>query len=55
MHNKTKLTKLAKEIEDTRVMLHDIISKNQYDLLDPEVIKLSQLLDRLLSQYNSLK
>lgn len=54
MHNKTKLNKLIKEIKDTKVILNNLISKKQYDLLDPEVIKVSQLLDELLSQYYNL-
>lgn len=42
-------------IENTRIMLNDLIVKKQYDLLDPEVIELSQRLDKLLSQYHDLE
>ncbi|MGJ0848755.1 aspartyl-phosphate phosphatase Spo0E family protein [Tissierella praeacuta] len=55
MREKTKLVNLAKEIEDTRVMLYELISKKHYNLLDLEVIELSKLLDELLSQYHSIK
>ena len=54
MHNKNKLSNLIKEIEDTKVMLNNLISEKQFNLLDPEVIKLSQDLDKLLSQYDNL-
>ncbi|MSU02291.1 aspartyl-phosphate phosphatase Spo0E family protein [Tissierella sp. DSM 105185] len=49
------MKKLVKEIEITRIKLHDLISEKKYNLLDSEVIKLSQLLDKLLSEYEDLK
>lgn len=48
------LKKLNNEIEGTRIKLHKLISEKKFDLLDSEVIKLSQLLDKLLSQYDDL-
>ncbi|MGN9165189.1 Spo0E family sporulation regulatory protein-aspartic acid phosphatase [Tissierellaceae bacterium HCP3S3_D8] len=55
MNNQTKIEKLTETIEDTRIMLNDLISKRQYNLLDPRIIELSQILDKLLSQYYDLK
>ncbi|MDU5079969.1 hypothetical protein CIW83_21365 [Tissierella sp. P1] len=55
MHDKDTIEKLVKEIEETRIKLHNLILDKKYDLLDSEVIKLSQLLDKLLSQYHDLK
>ncbi|WMM25650.1 aspartyl-phosphate phosphatase Spo0E family protein [Tissierella sp. MB52-C2] len=55
MNNKATTEKLVKEIEITRIKLHNLISEKSYNLLDSEVIKLSQLLDKLLSEYEDLK
>jgi hypothetical protein len=52
--NNNAVLKLNKEIESTRIKLHNLISEKKYDLLDSEVIKLSQILDKLLSQYHEL-
>ncbi|WP_313756210.1 aspartyl-phosphate phosphatase Spo0E family protein [Tissierella sp.] len=55
MCDKTKLINLVKEIEDTRALLYELISKKHYNLLDLQVIELSKLLDELLFQYHSIK
>lgn len=55
LDNKITIKKLAKEIESTRIELHNLIYEQKYNLVDSEVIKLSQLLDKLLSQYHNLK
>ena len=49
------MKKLLKQIEYTRILMHNLISEKQYNLIDLEVIKLSQVLDELLSKYNDLK
>ncbi|WP_353097108.1 aspartyl-phosphate phosphatase Spo0E family protein [Tissierella praeacuta] len=55
MHDENMLKNLVKEIEDTRIKLHNLISDKKYNLLDSEVIKLSQILDKLLHQYHNIK
>lgn len=55
MHKKDDIKKLVKQIEDTRIMMHNLVCEKKYDLLDLEVIKLSQKLDKFLSSYYSLK
>ncbi|MBU5678050.1 aspartyl-phosphate phosphatase Spo0E family protein [Alkaliphilus sp. MSJ-5] len=55
MCNKTKLLELINEIEIVKVELHNLICKKQYNLTDSEVVKLSELLDQLLSQYHNIK
>ena len=55
LHNITELTKLINEIENAKVRLDNLLFIKQYNLLDDEVIKLSQQLDNLLSQYYILK
>lgn len=55
MDDKNTVTKLIKQIENTRTQMQSLISEKQYDLLDLDVIKLSQVLDELLSKYHYLK
>ena len=55
MYNKDTIKKLLKQIEDTRILMHNLITEKQYNLIDLEVVKLSQVLDELLCKYNDLK
>lgn len=55
MYYKDTIKKLLEQIEDTRILMHNLISEKQYNLIDLEVIKLSQVLDELLSKYDDLK
>ncbi|WZL71837.1 aspartyl-phosphate phosphatase Spo0E family protein [Clostridiaceae bacterium 35-E11] len=50
-----KSESLKAEIEETKVKLYALIAEKHGYLLDPEIIKLSQLLDKLLSQYDNIK
>lgn len=54
MHN-CRSESLKAEIEKTKVKLYALIAEKHGYLLDPEVIELSQLLDKLLSQYDNMK
>lgn len=49
------LDKLALQIEETKILLNDLISKKQYNLLDVEVLEVSKVIDKLLFQYQNLK
>ena len=49
------LDKLALQIEETKILLNDLISKKQYNLLDVEVLEVSEVIDKLLFQYQNLK
>lgn len=55
MENSNRLTDLIIKIDKTKANLYELIQKKQWDLLDSEVIKLSQLLDELLSEYYHIK
>ncbi|MGF7057368.1 Spo0E family sporulation regulatory protein-aspartic acid phosphatase [Brassicibacter mesophilus] len=57
MCNESKIVELINEIEEVKTKLYSLICKKQYNLIDPEVIKTSELLDQLLSQYynNNIK
>ncbi len=52
---KNNLNSIHRQIENTRSMLNNLIKEKNCDLLDIEVIELSQLLDQLLSEYDKLK
>lgn len=47
-----KLNELAKQIEDLRSLLH-FLSKNK-ELIDPELLAVSQMLDVVLNEYNRI-
>lgn len=51
-NNNLNSTKL--QIENARQTLNKLIIEKKYNLLDSEVIKLSQLLDKLLSEYERM-
>ncbi|QXM05795.1 aspartyl-phosphate phosphatase Spo0E family protein [Crassaminicella indica] len=53
-HN-NKLNSLLKEIENTRLLLNRLIKQKKGNLLDPKVVKFSQFLDKLLSEYDRIK
>ncbi|SKC72156.1 aspartyl-phosphate phosphatase Spo0E family protein [Maledivibacter halophilus] len=55
MKNHNELRNLIIKIDETKAKLYELIQKKQWDLLDSEVIKLSQLLDELLSEYYHIK
>ncbi len=44
---------IAREIEELRQLMHQLMNKNTL-LTDPELVALSQKLDKLLNQYNEL-
>lgn len=48
-----ELNKLAKELDDLRKNLQNLIDKKD-NLSDPEVIVVSKMLDALLNKYNNL-
>ncbi|CAH2213507.1 Spo0E family sporulation regulatory protein-aspartic acid phosphatase [Tepidibacter aestuarii] len=50
-----KLNSIRLEIENTRNMLNELIEQRNFNLLDLEVIELSQLLDQLLSEYDTIR
>ncbi|MCT4621298.1 MAG: aspartyl-phosphate phosphatase Spo0E family protein [Marinisporobacter sp.] len=52
---KGALNAVLKEIEEARFSLNELIQEKKGDLLDPEVIQLSQFLDHLLSEYDRIK
>lgn len=45
-----KIKKLLKKIDETRNYMNDLIEQKS-DLLDPEVIVASQMLDSILDEY----
>ncbi len=49
MNDKSELRELLQKIESIKIKLYKLIPKK--DLLDPEVIELSQLLDKFLTKY----
>lgn len=55
MEDLIKLRDLIHEIDKTKNNLYNLIERKQWNLLDSEVIKLSQLLDELLLQYHYKK
>ncbi|MCT4564497.1 MAG: Spo0E family sporulation regulatory protein-aspartic acid phosphatase [Maledivibacter sp.] len=55
MENMSRLRDLIFEIDDTKRNLYKLIQEKQWNLLDSEVIKLSQLLDELLLQYHNVR
>jgi len=44
---------LLKKIDDTRTYMNDMI-KEKPNLLDPEIILVSQMLDSILNEYNKI-
>ncbi len=48
------LETLKNDINNVRSTLHSLINKKQGDLLDKEIISVSQQLDTLLNKYNSI-
>lgn len=55
MENLARLRDLIYEIDETKNNLYMLIEKKQWNLLDSEVIKLSQLLDELLLEYHYIE
>lgn len=55
LDKKVKLFKLIQQIEDTKVQLYNLMHENDYDLIDKEIVELSQLLDKLLLKYYNIK
>lgn len=49
----SELQEVMNKINETRKWLNDLLEKKG-DLLDPEVIELSQFLDKILNDYNKL-
>lgn len=50
-HNHEYLTFLQSCIEDFRCRLNDLVVKKNYNLLDKDVLKVSQELDQLILKY----
>ncbi|WP_099192488.1 Spo0E family sporulation regulatory protein-aspartic acid phosphatase [Tepidibacter mesophilus] len=50
-----KLNSIKLQIENTKKMLNKLIEQKGFNLLDSEVIRLSQLLDQLLSEYDKIR
>ncbi|WP_110943073.1 aspartyl-phosphate phosphatase Spo0E family protein [Inediibacterium massiliense] len=50
-----KIKNIKNEIEHTRSKLNQLVQQKKGNLLDTEVIHLSQVLDQLLSKYNHIK
>lgn len=46
-----EVRKLKKKIEEARTILNQRISKDKNEVLDEEIVKLSQRLDDLLMEY----
>lgn len=55
MHHENNLLELINEIENIKIKLNNLICEKQYDLTDLDVIKLSEKLDELLSEYHNIK
>lgn len=49
MNDKWEIRELIQKIESIKIRLYELIPKK--DLLDPEVIEISQQLDKLLTKY----
>lgn len=50
-----KLDSIKLQIENTRNMLNELIEQRNFNLLDSQVIILSQLLDELLLEYDKIR
>lgn len=50
-----ELNKLKAEIERVREKLHDLIEQKGSNLMDNEILYLSQLLDKLICEYHNAK
>jgi hypothetical protein len=46
---------LAEEIKETKRILDDLISRNEHNLLEKEVIEVSRRIDALLFRYHNLQ
>lgn len=55
LKSNVSLKNLAIQIEETKMLLNDLIVKKDYNLLDRKVIQVSQRIDKLLLQYQSIK
>ena len=55
MQKESRLEKLIKEIERVKSNLYSLVEEKQWNLLDMEVIRLSELLDELLLDYHNTK
>lgn len=55
MENVTRLQNLIEQIDSTKANLYKIVEEKQWNLLDGEVIRFSQLLDELLLEYYHMK
>lgn len=55
MENSATIHDLISEIESTKANLYKLVQEKEWNLLDKEVVKFSQLLDELLLEYYHLK
>lgn len=54
MNNSDRLQNLISQIDETKDNLYKLVEDKQWNLLDVEVLKLSQLLDELLLEYHHI-
>lgn len=55
MENLARLQNLINQIDKTKINLYKLVEERKWNLLDSEVIRLSQLLDELLLEYHQIK
>ncbi|SCL85277.1 MULTISPECIES: aspartyl-phosphate phosphatase Spo0E family protein [Tissierellales] len=55
MDKRGEAMSLLRKIENVRLKLYDLINEKGYDLSDEEIVRLSQVLDKLLCQYYNKK
>lgn len=48
-----KINEVAKKIEVMRARMHNLIEQKE-NLIDPEIVKVSKMIDSLLNEYNIL-
>jgi stage 0 sporulation regulatory protein len=49
----TKQHELALKIEELRCLMHDLMSERD-ELVHPDIVRASQMLDKLLNEYDEL-
>ncbi len=49
----TKIEELTRKIEEVRALMHEIIQEKP-NLVSPQVVEISQLLDDLLNEYHDM-
>jgi hypothetical protein len=49
----TNKQELAQKIEELRCLMHDLMTERS-ELIHPDIVKASQMLDKLLNEYDEL-